>query len=30
VLVEGGSHFNTNSLGQPEYRRALAQLFKLR
>ncbi len=30
VLVEGGSHFNTNSLGQPEYRKALAQLFNLR
>jgi uncharacterized protein len=30
VMVEGGSHFNTNSLGQPEYRKALAQLFKLR
>ena len=30
VLVEGGSHFNTNSLGQSEYRRALAELFNLR
>ncbi len=30
VMVDGGSHFNTNSLGQPEYRKALAQLFKLR
>ncbi len=30
VMVDGGSHFNTNSLGQPEYRKALAQLFNLR
>jgi uncharacterized protein len=30
VMVDGGSHFNTNSLGQPAYREALAQLFKLR
>ncbi|MFZ3140204.1 alpha/beta hydrolase [Polaromonas sp.] len=27
VLVEGGSHFNTNALGQAQYRRALADLF---
>ncbi|WP_092007939.1 alpha/beta hydrolase [Polaromonas sp. OV174] len=27
VLVEGGSHHNTNSLGQAQYREALAQLF---
>ncbi len=27
VLVDGGSHFNTNSVGQAQYRRALAQLF---
>lgn len=30
VLVEGGSHHNTNSVGQPAYRQALASLFKLR
>ncbi|MES2978132.1 MAG: alpha/beta fold hydrolase [Pseudomonadota bacterium] len=29
VLVEGGSHHNTNSIGQPQYREALAQLFNL-
>ncbi len=29
VLVEGGSHHNTNSLGQPQYRQALAELFGL-
>lgn len=27
VLVEGGSHHNTNSVGQPQYRVALAELF---
>ena len=27
VLVEGGSHHNTNSIGQPQYREALARLF---
>ena len=27
VLVEGGSHYNTNSLGQSQYRVALAGLF---
>jgi pimeloyl-ACP methyl ester carboxylesterase len=27
VLVEGGSHHNTNSVGQPQYRAALASLF---
>lgn len=27
VLVENGSHHNTNSLGQPQYRVALAELF---
>lgn len=27
VLVEGGSHFNTNTLGQAQYRVALAGLF---
>ena len=29
VMVQGGSHHNTNSLGQAQYRQALAQLFKL-
>jgi uncharacterized protein len=29
VLVEGGSHYNTNSVGQPQYRQALAELFGL-
>ena len=29
VLVEGGSHYNTNALGQAQYRQALAELFKL-
>jgi hypothetical protein len=26
-MVEGGSHHNTNSVGQPQYRLALAELF---
>ncbi|WP_421954821.1 alpha/beta hydrolase [Polaromonas sp.] len=30
VLVEGGSHHNTNQVGQPQYRQALAQLFSLK
>jgi fermentation-respiration switch protein FrsA (DUF1100 family) len=30
VLVEGGSHFNTNALGQAQYREALAQFFSLK
>jgi alpha-beta hydrolase superfamily lysophospholipase len=30
VLVEGGSHFSTNSVGQAQYRNALAELFSLR
>ncbi len=30
VLVPGGSHHNTNSVGQPQYRAALAELFGLR
>jgi fermentation-respiration switch protein FrsA (DUF1100 family) len=30
VLVEGGSHHNTNSVGQPQYRVALGELFGLR
>ncbi|UJW83302.1 alpha/beta hydrolase [Hydrogenophaga sp. SL48] len=29
VLVEGGSHHNTNAMGQPQYRVALAELFGL-
>ena len=29
VMVQGGSHHNTNSIGQAQYREALAQLFKL-
>lgn len=29
VLVEGGSHHNTNSVGQGQYREALAELFGL-
>jgi alpha-beta hydrolase superfamily lysophospholipase len=29
VLVPGGSHHNTNSVGQAQYREALAQLFQL-
>ncbi len=29
VLVEGGSHHNTNAVGQPQYRVALAELFGL-
>ena len=29
VMVEGGSHHNTNALGQSLYREALAKLFKL-
>jgi alpha-beta hydrolase superfamily lysophospholipase len=30
VLVPGGSHYSTNAVGQPLYRQALAQLFRLR
>ena len=30
VLVEGGSHHNTNSVGQAQYRQALAKLFAIR
>ena len=30
VLVQGGSHHNTNSLGHAQYRQALAELFHLR
>lgn len=29
VLVEGGSHHNTNAIGQAQYRSALAELFGL-
>ncbi|MDP3708723.1 MAG: alpha/beta hydrolase, partial [Polaromonas sp.] len=29
MLVEGGSHHDTNVMGQPQYRQALAQLFDL-
>ena len=30
VLVEGGSHHNTNAVGQTQYRQALGQLFSIR
>ena len=30
VLVPGGSHHNTNQIGQPQYRQALAQLMNIR
>ncbi|MCZ8091873.1 MAG: alpha/beta fold hydrolase [Acidovorax sp.] len=30
ILVEGGSHHNTNAVGQGQYRQALASLFKIR
>ena len=30
VLVEGGSHHDTNQIGQPQYRQALAQLFSMK
>ncbi len=30
MLVEGGSHHNTNYVGQSQYRQALAQLFSLK
>ena len=29
VLVQGGSHHNTNAVGQPQYREAIARLFGL-
>ncbi|MES2530925.1 MAG: alpha/beta fold hydrolase [Pseudomonadota bacterium] len=29
VLVEGGSHHNTNSIGESQYRAALSQLFRM-
>ena len=30
VLVEGGSHYDTNSVGKGQYREAVASLFKIR
>ncbi len=30
VLVEGGSHYTTNSVGENQYREALAQLFRMK
>ncbi|MDF1484434.1 alpha/beta fold hydrolase [Ramlibacter sp. H39-3-26] len=30
LLVEGGSHFNTNAVGQSQYRQAITQLFGMR
>lgn len=30
LLVEGGSHYSTNSVGHAQYRQALAQLFRLK
>jgi hypothetical protein len=30
VLVEGGSHHNTNLVGQSQYRDALTRLFALK
>ena len=30
VLVEGGSHHNTNAVGQGLYREAMVALFKLK
>ena len=29
-LVEGGSHHNTNSVGQPQYKLALTELFGMK
>ena len=29
VLVEGGSHHNTNALGQAQYRQSMSELFRL-
>ncbi len=29
VLVKGGSHYSTNSIGEAQYRTALSQLFKM-
>jgi hypothetical protein len=30
VLVEGGTHHNTNSVGRERYREAVAELFGVR
>ena len=30
MLVEGGSHHNTNSVGEAQYRSALSQLFRMK
>ncbi len=30
VLVEGGSHFNTNDVGQSQYKKAIGQLFGMK
>jgi alpha-beta hydrolase superfamily lysophospholipase len=30
LLVEGGTHHNTNAVGQPQYREAVAELFGVR
>ena len=30
ILVEGGSHHNTNAMGQGQYRQALASLFQIK
>ena len=30
MLVEGGTHYSTNAMGQPQYRQALQELFGLR
>jgi uncharacterized protein len=30
VLVEGGTHHNTNAVGQPQYREAVAELFGMK
>ena len=30
VLVQGGSHHNTNAVGQSQYRDALARLFQVK
>ena len=29
ILVEGGSHFSTMAVGLPQYRQALAEVFRL-
>jgi uncharacterized protein len=30
VLVEGGTHHNTNAVGQVQYRQAVAELFGMK